>query len=222
LTKFYRIILELLISRTHLGLKLIMDFVPNHSSDLHEWFGKSVLKVDPYTDYYVWKDPSGRDEEGRPMPPNNWVKTNLQLSLYPYFILVIIHFTSYVIKTSWFGGSMWEWNESRGQFYLHQFVKEQPDLNLENPLVWNEMLAVEKFWLDMGVDGFRIDAVLTMFEDQRFLDEPIDPDRDPAARPDEHRYYLHPYTYDQPKVMEWLANFRQLIEIYSAADGRDR
>ena len=118
-----------------------------------------------------------------------------------------------------FGGSMWEWNEQRQQFYLHQFVKEQPDLNYENRKVHNEMLAVFKFWLDHGVDGFRVDAVPHIFEDQRFLDEPVNPDREPAAKPDEHRYYLHPYTYNLPGVLDFLADVRQLLDIYSDADG---
>lgn len=177
-------------------ISLVMDFVPNHSSDLHEWFIKSVQNIEPYTDYYVWKNASGSDSEGKPLPPNNWVSV--------------------------FGGSAWEYNEQRGQFYLHQFVKEQPDLNFENIAVRNEMLAAVKFWLDMGVDGFRVDAVPHMYEDQRFLDEPENPNRDPEAKPDEHRYWDHIYTFNQPDVLVWLADMRQLMDIYSSADGRVR
>jgi glycosidase len=178
------------------GLKLIMDMVPNHSSDQHPWFKKSVQRIEPYTDYYVWKDAKGFDENGKPIPPTNWVAA--------------------------FAGSSWEWNEQRQQFYLHQFVIEQPDLNFENIDVRNEVLAVFKFWLDAGVDGFRVDAVPMIYEDQRFLDEPEDPNRDPEAKPDEYKYWNHIYTYNLPQVTEFLADVRQLLDVYTKSDGRVR
>ena len=121
-----------------------------------------------------------------------------------------------------FAGSSWEWNEQRGQFYLHQFVKEQPDLNFENIKVRNAVLAVFKFWLDMGVDGFRVDAVPFIYEDQRFLDEPEDPNRPPESKPDEYRYWNHIYSYNQPKTLEFLADVRQLLDVYTSADGQQR
>lgn len=117
---------------------------------------------------------------------------------------------------------MWEWNEKRQQFYLHQFVAKQPDLNYENPRVMLEILAAVKFWLDMGVDGFRVDAVPHMFEDPDFRDEPEDPDRPPEALPDEYRYWLHPFTYNLPKVLDSLAEIRKLIDIYTIQDGKER
>lgn len=172
-----------------------MDFVPNHSSDEHPWFNLSVHRVEPYTDYYVWKDALGFDN-GTAIPPNNWVSV--------------------------FGGSAWEWNPIREQFYLHQFVKKQPDLNYLNRQVLNEILAAIKFWLDMGVDGFRVDAVPHMFEDQRYLDEPEDPDRPEDSLPDEYRYWLHPYTYNLPEVLDALAEIRRLIDIYTISDGKER
>ena len=115
------------------GLKIVLDFVPNHSSDQHEWFLKSLLREDPYSDYHVWEDPKGFDDDGVPIPPTNWVSA--------------------------FRGSMWEFREERQQFYLHQYLVEQPDLNYRNPLILEEMKDVLKFWLDIGVDGFRLDAV---------------------------------------------------------------
>lgn len=121
-----------------------------------------------------------------------------------------------------FGGPAWTWNEVRQQFYLHQFVPEQPDFNFENPEPLKELLGAMKFWLDMGVDGFRMDTVPSMFEDQRFLDEPEDPNRPPEAIPSEHRYWLHIYTYNQPPTLDALAEFRQLLDIYTLADGRER
>jgi alpha-glucosidase len=121
-----------------------------------------------------------------------------------------------------FGGSAWTWNAQRQQFYLHQFTVEQPDLNFENIDVRNEMLAMIKFWLDTGVEGFRVDAVPHIYEDQQFLDEPENPNRDPASRPDEHRYYDHIYTFNLPGVLVFLAKIRQLLDIYTKADGKLR
>jgi glycosidase len=96
------------------GLKLIMDMVPNHSSDEHEWFVKSVAREDPYTDYYTWLDPSGYNSStGEPLPPNNWLSV--------------------------FGGSAWTWNEVRQQFYYHQFHAGQPDLNFRVTAVLEEI-----------------------------------------------------------------------------------
>jgi glycosidase len=177
-------------------MKLIMDMVPNHSSDKHDWFQKSIQRVAPYTDYYVWKNSNGTDADGKPIPPNNWV--------------------------SLFGGSMWEWNDQRQQFYLHQFAKQQPDLNFENAAVRNEILSVIRFWLDAGVDGFRVDAVPHLYEDTLLRDEPIDPNRDPAARPDEWRYYQHVNTYNLPQVLDFLAEMRALMDSYTNKDGKVR
>ncbi len=113
-------------------IKTILDFVPNHSSDKHEWFEKSVRKEGKYTDYYVWR--KGRSSE----PPNNWVSV--------------------------FGGPAWTYHPERKEWYLHQFYKEQPDLNLENEDVKDELKAVLKFWMERGVDGFRMDAVAHLYE----------------------------------------------------------
>jgi alpha-glucosidase len=116
-----------------LGLKVVLDYVPNHSSDEHEWFLQSVNREDPYTEYYVWADPKAYGEDGSPIPPNNWV--------------------------SQFGHSAWEYMEERQQFYLHQFDVGQPDLNFRNPVVVQEMMDVLLYWLGNGADGFRMDAV---------------------------------------------------------------
>merc|ERR1711997_1003200 len=120
------------------NLKIVLDFVPNHSSEEHEWFKKSVAKEDPYTDFYAWADPKGFDENGNPLAPSNWV--------------------------SQFRGTAWEFNEERQQFYLHQFLPCQPDLNYRNPAVLQAMKDVLAFWLELGVDGFRMDAVATIWE----------------------------------------------------------
>ena len=120
---------ELLAKAHERGIKVMIDFVPNHSSDQHPWFQESKSSRDnPKRDYYVWRDakPDGS-------PPNNWM--------------------------SIFGGSAWEWDETTGQYYLHTFLKEQPDWNWENPDVRREMQRVLRFWFDLGVDGMRADAV---------------------------------------------------------------
>ncbi|KAJ9588789.1 hypothetical protein L9F63_017900, partial [Diploptera punctata] len=127
----------LLIKANELGIKLILDFVPNHSSDEHVWFVNSLQKIDPYTDYYMWDD-GKLDESGNRIPPNNW--------------------------QSEFGGAAWSWKEERQQYYLHQFDPKQPDLNYTNPAVVEEMKDVLRFWLDKGVHGFRVDAVPWLFE----------------------------------------------------------
>jgi len=126
------------------GLRIVMDFVPNHSSNEHEWFMRSEAREDPYTDYYIWKDANSSNPGG---VPNNWLSV--------------------------FRGSAWEWSELRGQFYYHAFTKEQPDLNYWNPLIVQEMRDILQFWTDRGVDGFRMDAVPFLFEDLQFRDEPV-------------------------------------------------
>ncbi|XP_065219305.1 alpha-glucosidase-like [Planococcus citri] len=129
------------------GLKLIIDMVINHSSDQHPWFSNSVKRIDPYTDYYIWKDPKGYDHNGNPIVPNNW-----QCIM---------------------GGSAWKWHPDRRQFYLHQFIEQMPDLNLRNDLVIYEFKKIFEFWSDKGVAGFRLDAAEHFIEDHYFRNEPF-------------------------------------------------
>ncbi|WP_262483010.1 alpha-amylase family glycosyl hydrolase, partial [Arsenicibacter rosenii] len=111
------------------GMKLILDLVPNHTSDQHPWFLEARSSRDnPKRDWYIWKDPKADGSL-----PNNWLSV--------------------------FGGSGWEWDEHTGQFYYHAFLKEQPDLNWRNPAVQDAMFSVMRFWLDKGVDGFRVDVM---------------------------------------------------------------
>lgn len=119
------------------GIRVILDLVPNHSSDQHEWFLRSAARDPQYEDYYVWSD-GKLDTFGVPQRPNNWLSV--------------------------FGGPAWTWHPDRGQFYFHQFTKEQPDLNYRNPKVVQEMEDIMQFWLEKGVSGFRVDAVNHMFE----------------------------------------------------------
>ena len=115
------------------NIKVVIDFVPNHTSDQHEWFQKSRQKILSYTDYYIWKSAE--------KVPTNW--------------------------KSVFGGSAWQLDNERKEYFLHQFYKEQPDLNLRNENVRKELRETLRFWLNLGVAGFRVDAVPHFFEDER-------------------------------------------------------
>ncbi len=132
------------------GLRVILDLVLNHTSDQHPWFLESRSSRDnPKRDWYVWRPPAPPSPhaqgEGRGGgPPNNWQST--------------------------FGGSAWEYDETTGQYYYHYFFKQQPDLNWRNPAVRQAMWKAARFWLNLGVDGFRLDAIGTIFEDPAMPD----------------------------------------------------
>ncbi|XP_050589490.1 maltase A3-like isoform X2 [Bombus affinis] len=130
-------------------LKVILDIVPNHSSDQHKWFLQSSQNNKQYSDYYIWANGS-KDQNGNKIPPNNWIST-------------------YNDKE----GSAWTWHDTRQQWYYHKFHKSQPDLNLRNKNVIQELLDVFNFWLKRKVDGFRIGAVSYLYEDKDLKDEPV-------------------------------------------------
>jgi alpha-glucosidase len=135
-----------LVAEAHeLGLKVILDFVPNHSSDRHPWFIESrASRESPRRDWYIWRDP--KPDGG---PPNNWISN--------------------------FGGSAWEFDERTGQYYYHAFLKEQPDLNWRNPAVREAMHEVLRFWMRRGVDGFRVDVLWHLMKDPELRDNPPNP-----------------------------------------------
>ncbi|MCL2070290.1 MAG: alpha-glucosidase [Treponema sp.] len=120
-----------------LDIRIIMDLVINHTSDEHEWFQKSRDRIEPYTDYYIWQPPK-IGPKGRRMPPNNW--------------------------TSFFMGEVWDFDEKRGEYYLHLFDKKQPDLNYKNPLVVEEVKNILRFWLGKGAAGFRCDVINVIYK----------------------------------------------------------
>ncbi|XP_011178629.1 maltase 2 isoform X2 [Zeugodacus cucurbitae] len=182
--------MEMLITEAkRLGIKIIMDFVPNHTSNESEWFEKSVNKEDGYEDYYIWAD-AKLDKNGKKMPPNNW--------------------------QSVFYGSAWTWNEKRNQYYLHQFTPAQPDLNFRNPKVVEAMDEILHFWLDKGINGFRVDAVNHLFEDAKLRDEPLTGKTDDKLSYD---YTKHIYTKDMPEVLDMLQHWRKLLDDYTAKNG---
>jgi alpha-glucosidase len=164
------------------GLKVLLDYVPNHTSDQHPWFLDSRSSRDSAKrNWYIWRDPKPGGG-----PPNNWLSN--------------------------FGGGAWEWDEKTGQYYYHAFLKEQPDLNWRNPEVQNAMLRVLRFWLDRGVDGFRVDVMHHMVKDSEFRDNPPNPDWRPGMSP--YRELLTTYTADLPEVQEIVAKFRSVVEEY--------
>jgi alpha-glucosidase len=174
---------ELLEAAHGQGLKLLLDFVPNHSSDQHPWFIESGSSRDaPKRDWYIWKDPAPGGG-----PPNNWISN--------------------------FGGSAWEWDEHTRQYYYHAFLASQPDLNWRNPDVRRAMHDVLRFWLDKGVDGFRIDVVWHLAKDPEFRDNPTNPGWDPS-QPEIQRH-LQQYSADQPFVHEIIEELREVIEAYN-------
>lgn len=162
-------------------IKLILDLVPNHTSDEHPWFVESRSSRDnPKRDWYIWRDPA---PDGG--PPNNWL--------------------------SFFGGPAWTYDEATEQYYLHQFVKEQPELNYRNPEVREAMLDVMRFWLDRGVDGFRVDVIWLMIKDDQFRDNPPNPKWQGGA---EHDQQLHVYTADRPEVHAIIREMREVLDAY--------
>uniref|UniRef100_A0A8D9FIB2 alpha-glucosidase n=1 Tax=Cacopsylla melanoneura TaxID=428564 RepID=A0A8D9FIB2_9HEMI len=175
------------------NIKLVLDFVPNHSSNEHIWFQKSVDKISPYTDYYVWRD--AKIINGARHPPTNWLSD--------------------------FGGSAWEWNEKRQQYYFHAFAIQQPDLNYRNPLVVEEMKNVLRYWIERGVDGFRMDAIPYLFESIDLRDEPLANDYQ-EHEPTDHTYLNHTLTLDQPETYDLVFQFRALLDSYKLLDGYTR
>jgi alpha-glucosidase len=172
-----------LLAETHKrGMKLLLDLVPNHTSDEHPWFIESRSSRDnPKRDWYIWRDPA---PDGA--VPNNWL--------------------------SHFGGPAWTFDEKTGQYYMHQFVKQQPELNFRNPEVMAEILKIMRFWLDKGVDGFRVDVIARMMKDPEFRDEPLNPEWD-GVRP--FLSLQHIYTLNLPEVHDLIHEMRKVLDEYN-------
>jgi alpha-glucosidase len=159
------------------GLRIILDFVPNHTSIDHPWFAESsASRRNPRRDWYLWHDPAPGGG-----PPNNWRSVT--------------------------GGSAWSFHADTNQFYLHSFLPNQPDLNWRNPDVVAAMHAVMRFWLERGVDGFRIDMVDYLIKDERLRDEPVDGDG--RYEPASARYQLN-----RPETLDLLRGFREVADAF--------
>jgi oligo-1,6-glucosidase/alpha-glucosidase len=164
------------------GLKLLLDFVPNHSSDQHPWFVESRSGKDsPKRDWYIWRPPAPGGG-----PPNNWISD--------------------------FGGSAWEWDEASGEYYLHAFLKEQPDLNWRNPAVEAAMFDAMRYWLDRGVDGFRIDVLWHIVKARGFPDNPANPNWHEGLG--QRDLLIQRNSTDQPEAHAIAARMRALADQY--------
>jgi glycosidase len=162
------------------GMKLLLDFVPNHTSVEHAWFKEARTSRDnARRDWYIWADPTANGGL-----PNNWL--------------------------SKFGGSAWELDEATGQYYLHTFLTQEPDLNWRNPAVRQAMLEVLRFWLDRGVDGFRTDAVTSLLKDPQLRDDPPNPDYRPSIS-DPADANLRIYSSGRPGMKQLLGSLCQLV-----------
>lgn len=166
-------------------IRIIMDYVINHTSDKHAWFIESRSSRDnPKRNWYVWHDGKGETATDKGQPPNNW--------------------------QSWFGHSAWQWDEKTRQYYYHYFYVEQPDLNWRNPEVHKAMDGVLDFWMQRGVAGFRIDAVSRLFEDPQLRDDPYLPGHNAYG----DRNIQHKYTDDLPEVHDVLKEVRKVVDKY--------
>jgi alpha-glucosidase len=164
------------------GLKLILDFVPNHTSDRHPWFVESrTSPSNPKRDWYIWRDPKANGS-----PPNNWISN--------------------------FGGPAWTLDEATGQYYYHAFLREQPDLNWRNPALREAMHDVLRFWLNRGVDGFRVDVIWHLIKDAGLRDNPPNPGWTAGER--EIGRLLQVNSADQPEIHEVVADMRRVLDEY--------
>jgi alpha-glucosidase len=164
------------------GLKVVIDLVLNHSSSQHPWFQASrSSRTGPYADWYIWRDSPGRSASGRRRPPNNW--------------------------RSWFGGSAWSWDATRGQYYHHTFLPEQPDLNWRNPAVREALLGVVRTWLDRGVDGFRLDVFNVFFKDAELRSNPPR-----IGRRGRWTWQTHLHDRNQPELEQLLGELRAIVD----------
>jgi alpha-glucosidase len=163
-------------------IKVILDYVANHTSEQHPWFIESrASRHNPKRNWYIWHDPAPGGGV-----PNNW--------------------------RSVFGGSAWELDATTGQYYYHAYLKEQPDLNWRHPDVQTAMLDVLRFWLDRGVDGFRVDALRQLIKDDQLRDNPPNPAHQPVLGP--YDALLPVYTTDRPEVLEMVMSMRRLVDHY--------
>ncbi|XP_028038901.1 maltase A1-like [Bombyx mandarina] len=191
---------ELLDKAHELGLKVLLDFVPNHASNESEYFIKSEAREPGYENFFIWADPLPNPENpGVRLPPSNWV--------------------------SQFGGSAWEWSEKRRQYYLHQFAIQQVDFDFRNPAVKQEMFNIMKFWLDKGADGFRLDALPYLIEadpadhEGRYPDDPLSG----LSQFESHQlgYTIPLYTKDLIELYDVVYEWREFLDEYNKNHGGD-
>lgn len=194
--------LDQLIADVHKrNMRIMMDFVPNHTSDQHEWFKESrSSKNNPKRNWYHWH--IGKSDGSK---PNNWIN---------------------VFDNT--PGSAWTFDEKTKEYYLHSFLKEQPDLNWDNPEVVKEMHNILLFWMGRGIDAFRIDVGLYVIKHPKYPDEPLNPDY-VAGQDHPNEIYTHTASKDQPRGFKKLADMGNLVgsqggfvmqEVYVSAEER--
>jgi len=182
---------DALVRRAHdLGLRVMIDLVLSHTSDQHRWFKESRSSRENPKADFY----VWADAKPDGTPPNNWL--------------------------SIFGGPAWEWDTERQQYYMHNFLKEQPDLNFHNPEVQDELLAVARFWLDRGVDGFRLDTINFYFHDRELRDNPVLPRElrsfETAPEVNPYNWQEHLYDKSQPEMIPFLQRLRAVMDDYPA------
>jgi len=179
-----RNIFDTLIKKAHEHkIKIMMDFVPNHTSDKHKWFQESrSSKNNPKRDWYIWASPKSNGQ-----PPNNWL--------------------------SHFGGSAWALDATTGEYYLHLFNEHQPDLNWRNFLVEKEMLNILRFWMNRGIDGFRVDVPYVIYKDPLLEDEPLNSNY-MEGKHDPFDMLLHTKTSWQPEFYQLMKKFTEVLQEY--------
>ena len=164
------------------NIRVLLDWVPNHTSDEHPWFMESrSSKNNPKRDWYYWRPPGPSGES-----PNNW--------------------------RSVFGGPAWTLDQETGEFYLHSFLREQPDLNWRNPEVERAMMDVLRFWFDRGIDGFRIDVIGMIIKHPDLADNPPNPDWKPGDRERRSQIWVNNRNY--PEVYEAMKRIRRTFDEY--------
>ena len=178
---------DLLVSESHKRcIRVVIDLVLNHSSDLHPWFAESRQnRTNDKADWYVWVDP---DPDGN--PPNNWLAV--------------------------FGGAAWTYDPQREQYYLHNFLPEQPDLNWYNPEVREALAGVIRFWMNRGVDGFRLDTANYYAFDRKLRDNPTRPEGSEILEEGQEAnplsYYVTKYSKDRPENLEFIKFLRKIFD----------
>jgi alpha-glucosidase len=176
---------DALLARAHgLGLKVIIDQVWSHTSDQHAWFADSRVRRESAKSDWY----IWADPRPDGTPPNNWLSV--------------------------FGGGAWTWEPRRRQYYLHHFLPTQPSLNLRNPAVWDALFEIASFWLDRGVDGFRLDAIDFMIHDAALRDNPARPPADGQMPLKPFRLQRHEHDMMQPEILDALARIRRFMDRY--------
>lgn len=190
---------QLLKKANELNLKIVLDFVPNHTSNESDWFIKSSNRDEYYSDWYIWEN-GHLNERGQRSPPNNWISV--------------------------FRKSAWSYMPNRDQYYLHQFGEAQPDLNFRNPVVLEELKNIIKFWLEKGVAGMRISSINHLIETDRdsfgghYPDEPRT--GKPGLGPDDYDYLQHVYTKDQEETYDIVSQLRDVFDGITVRDNMTR